>query len=306
MERLGTDRIFFVRWVNSLYDRLDAGCRHFIARSRRRNHTAFFLSQNDDHLRVYMFDRLVDAAESNGISDVPRRARDEEIAQILFEDEFWAHAAVGAAKHDYLRTLSLGKFFTRRYEWTRFFPNAFRCHVIAATAPRLDYRQRRPIESFRMPLQARAMKQICVDKIAPRSPLSQKRSTEILNAPLGTNHVEHANGKFVFDHDGFTVGHELIVDQNIERLADHLIELDNRPLIEFEQTFNRHAGPPQLYRDLERHIHQKRKIDLHCAFTVGVIFTSYFSHKSIRPLSGLFVVETKVLSNPIAISVLFE
>jgi hypothetical protein len=57
---------------------------------------------------------------------------------------------------------------------------------------------------------------------------------------------------------------------------------------------------------LERHIHQKRKIDLHCAFTVGVIFTSYFSHKSIRPLSGLFVVETKVLSNPIAISVLFE
>ena len=74
---------------------------------------------------------------------------------------------------------------------------------------------------------------------------------------LGDPHAES-----VLHHHDLAPGHELSVDQDIERLSHLLIELDDGALTDLKKIVDKHFGVAQLYHHLKRKIHDEVDVDL--------------------------------------------
>src|SRR5689334_1030902 len=65
-------------------------------------------------------------------------------------------------------------------------------------------------------------------------------------------HLGEAHAVVIADDDRFASGDEAPVDVDVERLAAHLVELEDRPRSEPQNIGDFHAAAPDLDRHLDR------------------------------------------------------
>src|SRR5882757_1134508 len=73
--------------------------------------------------------------------------------------------------------------------------------------------------------------------------------------------------KFIVDHHRLAAGDQAIVDEHIEGLARHLVQLHHRARAEVEQILDGHPRPPELDGEIEGNVHQE--LEAACGRVVG-------------------------------------
>src|SRR5438876_11138159 len=79
-----------------------------IALQRSLDCTAALMTQDHDQARAQVRDCVFDAAQRMVVDQIPSRANDEKVTQVLVEDQLGRSAGIGASENDGERVLLLG------------------------------------------------------------------------------------------------------------------------------------------------------------------------------------------------------
>src|SRR5437016_14163450 len=79
-----------------------------IALQRSLDCTAALMTQDHDQARAQVRDCVFDAAQCMVVDQIPSRANDEKVPEVLVEDQLGRSAGIGASENDGERVLLLG------------------------------------------------------------------------------------------------------------------------------------------------------------------------------------------------------
>src|SRR5205823_10087900 len=128
------------------------------------------------------------------------------------------------------------------------------------TTRRLDVFDTGTRETTRRPPRTTPLARRASKAVARQAPATTKSETTMRTAsamsaalPRG-EHFGDPDAEVVADDDHVAPGHELAVDDDVDRSTERPVELDDAPLGEREQVLELHHSPPELHRHVQRDV----------------------------------------------------
>src|SRR2546423_441230 len=73
----------------------------------------------------------------------------------------------------------------------------------------------------------------------------------------GADDLRDSNSEVIFYHNDFAFSYQPAIHHQVERLAGHTLELDDRAGGQVEHILDQHPHPAQLHGDVKRDVHDE-------------------------------------------------